>query len=75
MPFDWFQDDADAVDNDTMKQRNDEEEEGEGRPDTGEVRGHAVCFCVADVMAGFTVVSELQAHILVPLLCNVLDVS
>lgn len=35
----WRQDDADAVDNDTMKQRNDEEdEEEEGRKDAGEVR-------------------------------------
>lgn len=36
---DCLQDDADAVDNDTMKQRNDEEEDGEGRQDAGEVRG------------------------------------
>lgn len=36
---DCLQDDADAVDNATMKQRNDEDEDAEGRQDTGEVGG------------------------------------
>ena len=35
--FFFSQDDADAVDNDTMKQRNDEES-GDEREDNGEVR-------------------------------------
>ena len=38
LSFFLFQDDADAVDNETMKQRNDEEEVGDEREDNGEVR-------------------------------------